>query len=62
MNLKYYNMKYSERLKERLSNLTQKELDEKWERLKHYNKVGPNAREYIEELNSFLSGNPLNKE
>lgn len=37
-------------LKERLSNLTKEEFDEKWERLKHYNEIGPNVREYVEEM------------
>lgn len=38
------------RLKERLNSMTQEELDEEWEKLKHWNEFGPTIEEYIESL------------
>lgn len=40
----------SKQLKERLNSMTQKELDEEWEKLKHWNEFGPTIEEYIEGL------------
>ena len=38
------------RLKEQLNSMTQEELDEEWEKLKHWNEFGPTIEEYIEGL------------
>lgn len=37
----------AKRLREKLDSMSQEELDKKWEELKHWNEVGPDAREYI---------------
>ena len=38
------------RLKEQLNSMTQEELDEEWEKLKHWNEFGQTIEEYIEGL------------
>ena len=42
--------KILEDLKKKLDSMTQEELDEEWERLKHYNEIGPTVEEYFENL------------
>lgn len=43
----------SNRLKEKLSNMTDDERKALYEKYKHYNDIGPNAREYIEETKNI---------
>jgi len=44
--------KILEELKKKLDSMTQEELDEEWERLKHYNEIGPTVDEYFEWINN----------
>lgn len=37
----------AKRLEEKLSNMSQEELDKEWQKLKHWNEVGPDAEEFI---------------
>ena len=45
--------KILEELKKKLDSMTQEELDEEWERLKHYNEIGPTVEEYFESLKKY---------
>lgn len=45
--------KIVEELRKKLDSMSQKELDDKWEKLKHYNDCGPTIDEYFEELKKY---------
>lgn len=47
--------KIAERFKKRLENMTQEELDAKWDKYKHYNEVGPTCEEYFESLKNTVN-------
>ena len=42
--------KFAENLKKKFESMTQEELDQEWEKLKHYNEIGPSVEEYLENL------------
>ncbi len=42
--------KIVERLRKHFEEATQEELDREWEKLKHWNEIGPSIEEYIEGL------------
>lgn len=44
----------SDRLKEKLSKMTYDEYEALYEKYKHYNDIGPNAREYIKETMNLI--------
>lgn len=43
----------SNRLKEKLLNMTDDERESLYEKYKHYNDIGPNARKYIEKTKNI---------
>ena len=45
--------KFSENLKKKFESMTQEELDQEWENLKHYNEIGPSIEEYCENLKKY---------
>lgn len=45
--------KLVEELKKKLDSMTQEELDQEWEKLKHYNEIGPTVDEYFESLKKY---------
>ena len=45
--------KFSENLKKKFESMTQEELDQEWEKLKHYNEIGPSIEEYLENLKKY---------
>jgi hypothetical protein len=45
--------KWLEELKKKLNSMSQEELDDEWEKLKHYNNCGPMVEEYFEELKKY---------
>ena len=42
--------KIVERLRKHFEEATQEELDREWEKLKHWNEIGPSIEDYIEGL------------
>ena len=42
--------KFAENLKKKFDSMTQEELNNEWEKLKHYNEIGPSVEEYLENL------------
>ena len=45
--------KFTENLKKKFESMTQEELDQEWEKLKHYNEIGPSVEEYLENLKKY---------
>ena len=45
--------KILEELKKKLDSMTQEELNDEWEKLKHYNEIGPTVDEYFESLKKY---------
>lgn len=45
--------KLAENLKKKFESMTQEELDQEWEKLKHYNEIGPSVEEYHENLKKY---------
>jgi hypothetical protein len=42
-----------EELKKHLASMTHEQKQKEWDELKHWNNVGPTAKEYIENLKHF---------
>jgi hypothetical protein len=45
--------KIAESLKKKFESMTQEELDAEWEKLKHWNEIGPSVDEYLESLKKY---------
>ena len=45
--------KFAENLKKKFESMTQEEINQKWEKLKHYNEIGPSVKEYIKDLKKY---------
>lgn len=45
--------KFAENLKKKFESMTQEEIDQEWEKLKHYNEIGPSIEEYRENLKKY---------